>query len=463
MSDTIDVKSIQYQDMEKKYWLMTRPLRGGSSAMRENRTLLLPKEKFESDEAYNNRLKRTWLYDGYNQAVRAAVSKPFSSQVTVIGDLPDSLAMIPQNVDRQGTNLTDFARKFYDAMIDDGVAHILAMYPPVPDNATAADEINLDIRPYFRLVRAQDMIGWRTDTDLGGREYLSQIRIAETSVVPSGQWSDAKLDRVYVVRPGYMASYFKSGDRGYMLEWESENVSTGIPLVTAYSNRTGYLTGSPPLLGVAESNVAHWQSASDQANILRMSRFAILYAKGFSDEELSAGLDIGPKTLVASRNPESDLRYVEVTGAALDAGHVDIKDKEEQMIIGGLQPFVTRSGNVTATEQMISQDKSQNDILAWIQTCEMALELAFRYAAEWVGTELPEDFKVDIYSDFGVASASGEEIKSLILARQSRLISRETFLREVRRRGFLAENTDIDTEAEALDAEGPSLADIGMV
>jgi len=475
----VGTPSIAYAWMNDNFWSITRPLRGGSAAMRLERTTLLPQEKNESGTAYNNRLKRSFLMDGYNQAIRSIVSKPFSVPVTV-ANLPDDLLPMLENVDRNGTNLTDFARAFADDAINAGVSHILVDYPPVSVDATAADEAALEIRPFWRHIKAEDLISWTTDKDISGRDVLTRIRIREVSLEKAGEWNEIEVERIRVLtiaEDGTLVTQVYRSDspiktasgnpvnnnaKTFTIESEDVSKSNKIMLVTAYTNKRGYLVGMPPLWGVAEANIAHWQTSSDQSNILRMSRFGILFAKGFTDEESRGGFNIGPLSAITAKDATADLKIVESSGSAINSGRQDVQDKEQQMVMGGMQPFIARSGNVTATEQAIAQDKSINDVLAWVQTFRIALEQAFTYAAEWAGVEIPDNFAVTVFSDFSIAASTAEDIKNLLAMRQAREISAKTFLDEVKRRDLLGENVNIDAEIQAVEDEGPALSDMGF-
>jgi hypothetical protein len=49
------------------------------------------------------------------------------------------------------------------------------------------------------------------------------------------------------------------------------NIPQDITLVTLYTKRTGFMCGSPPLLNMALLNIKHWQSQSEQDNILHVA------------------------------------------------------------------------------------------------------------------------------------------------------------------------------------------------
>jgi hypothetical protein len=91
-----------------------------------------------------------------------------------------------------------------------------------------------------------------------------------------------------------------------------------IPLLPVYINRTDFMRASPPLAKLAELNIAHWQSSSDQRNILHVARVPILFGAGVRRRRQNA---IGASEMVKfNSNPAAKLTYVEHTGAAIGAG-----------------------------------------------------------------------------------------------------------------------------------------------
>ena len=79
-------------------------------------------------------------------------------------------------------------------------------------------------------------------------------------------------------------------------------------------------------------------------------------------------------------------------------------------------------------------------------------------AAKWVSGELGEDFTVDIFNDFSITLRGSDDISMLLENRKLRELSRETYLREIRRRGFIHESVDLEKEIEAIQNE-PDLLD----
>src|SRR5690606_17726562 len=131
---------------------------------------------------------------------------------------------------------------------------------------------------------------------------------------PDGQFGTKCIDQIRVLVPGAWATFREQdveGKKAWVLHDKGATSLKHIPLSTLYTERTGYMTAKPPLLELAYLNVKHWQSQSDQDNILHVARVPMLAITGIDDDtwELKVG------TASATKLPkEGDMKWVEHTG-----------------------------------------------------------------------------------------------------------------------------------------------------
>tara|TARA_R110000823_G_scaffold105276_1_gene223630 strand:- start:78 stop:788 length:711 start_codon:yes stop_codon:yes gene_type:complete len=218
------------------------------------------------------------------------------------------------------------------------------------------------------------------------------------------------------------------------------------------------MTADPPFEDLAWLNLAHWQSLSDQRNILRFARMPLLYQFGISEEEIESEITIGPSQLIRSINPDAKMGYVEHGGRAIESGDKDLRNLEAQMEVMGLQPLISKTGGATATGRALDESRTHSNIQAWIRALEDTLGEALAVAGRWMGVELPDDVAVDVFSDFGLTMKAEQDIRALVDMRKSNLITHKTFLEEVKRRGLLSDTVDVDIEIEMVDEEATAQA-----
>jgi hypothetical protein len=114
---------------------------------------------------------------------------------------------------------------------------------------------------------------------------------------------------------------------------------------------------SPPLLDLAFLNVKHWQSQSDQDNILHVARVPILAIIGADEDDQ---IKIGQQAVKVPLN--GDIKFVEHTGKAIEAGHDSLEKLELQMIQTGAELLVMKPGQRTATESNNEAEGNKSDL-----------------------------------------------------------------------------------------------------
>ena len=223
-----------------------------------------------------------------------------------------------------------------------------------------------------------------------------------------------------------------------------------VPLATVYADRQGYMQGRPPLLDLAYLNIEHWQSSSDQFNILHVARVPILFASGFQE----GALKIGAGSAVSNDDPTSKLSYVEHSGAAIEAGRMSLKDLEERMSLMGAQLLVRKPGSRTATEKAIDSADADSALSLMVRNLEDSLEYALQFMADW--EKLGPAGEVELVGEIG--GLEDMEIAGLMKARELGLLSAETIFGEMQRRGLITDDIDWADEWARLTAEGPPIA-----
>lgn len=446
-------------------WVLIHDLLGGTERMRDAGVVWLPREPKEKLQAWRNRRDRSILFNAYKNTVKTLSARPFCVPTTIEEALPEQLITLPDDVDRERTDLTQFLRGCMEDGLNYGKGHILVDHPPQQD-LNLLQQRQLNVRPYFARISPRDLISWRVEKLRQGGQRLTQIRYREQRVEEEGRWGDREVEYVRVYEPDHWELWRKERN-GQFVQLSPEEGGEGpntlgkIPLVTFYFTNTGFFTAEPPLEDLAWLNLRHWQSYSDQANILRFARVGMYYATGITKEEFDAGFTVGANQVFKSTSDSAKFGTVELSGQAIESGRNDLKDVEARMEIEGLRPFIERTQAVKATGIVASEDKSTSNIQCWVRSLERAAMQAFELAAEWTKTELKPETKVNIFSDFGITLQGQQDAAELLKMWQSGAISHETLLHEIKRRGVLSDAVNVDSELERVESSGPNLAMIG--
>lgn len=464
--DPISTPSCAWNNMSQT-WPLIDDLIGGTQSMREAGDKWLPQETKEQPRLYEIRLNRTFLFGAFKDTIDQIVSRPFSKPVQRSAKLSARMESLFENVDGTGTSLHDFSRDLFKLGIKYGIAHVLVDFPRNPGAITLEEEKRLGLQPVWSVVSPKDLIGYQVRVENGQNDLLS-IRIRETREVPDGLYATKEQNfiRVYTKTTWELwEETEKDKETEFVKVAEGIHTFGEVPLVTFYAYKTGFLEGECPLMDLAWANLEHWQSSSDQRNILRFMRCGILFAKGFDVDDLP-NVVIGPSVAIKTTNVDADLSYVEHKGNALSAGQKDLEAIERRMEVLGLKPFIERTGRSTATGKMIEADGQQSDIQQWIMSCEKTLTKAIGLSGKWWGEDLPKDFEVKIFSEFSLPYKSVSDIDLILRMRPSSaarpsLITQKTALTEMKRRGFFPENFDVEKEVSETADELMSLDILG--
>jgi len=435
-----------------------RALMGGTTAMRAAGKTYLPKFEGEGQETYDARLKSSWLFNGYRKTARDMTGRVFDKPVELAEGASARLIEWCMNVDMQGRDLSTFAREvFEDALSGCGVAYIMADAPPRQGVVTREQAASGNLRPYLVHLRVEDVLGWRTET-ISNVTTLTQLRLMEavTEPDPEDEFGELEIKQVRVldlIEGRVYVRLYRKNRAGNLEQHEEAYASeaTEITVIPFYANRKGFFIGEPLLDDLSDVNIAHWQSQSDQRNILHFARVPILFGSGREDDE---PITIAAGMAVTSRDVQADLKWVEHSGQAIGAGRQDLKDLEFQMEAHGLQLLVT-SGAQSATGEVLDAKKETSTLAMTADALKDALEQALIWMMEYGGET--GTVEVNVNKDFGTTLMSAQEVTALLAAVNTGNLSKATFLRELARRGSIRDDLNPDDEIEAIEGEGPDL------
>lgn len=443
-----------------------RTLVAGTKAMREAGELYLPREPMESDGAYINRKARSVLFNATGKTVADMTGKVFVKPVVLAKDVDANLTTWAENIDLAGRHLNVFARDVFFDALQPGIGFIYVDMPPKLENGdgsavTLAQEQTANIRPYLKYISLENLIGWKSST-VNGAEVLTQIRIKEcaTEQDATNEYLETDVPQIRVVTRGDGACTWQTfregkntkGEAQWVLYQEGTISIPEIPLVPVYINRTDFMKACPPLAKMAELNVAHWQSSSDQRNILHVARVPILFGAGF---EAEATLAVGASEMIRSSNPEAKLEYVEHTGQAIGAGDKDLENLKLEMQNMGLQLLVNTPGQ-TATGEIRDDAKENSPLAMMAGALQDALEAAFGFMAQFAGRPKLAGGSLTVNKDFGI-SGNIADWQFITQAYVAGKIDVETYINEGIRRGVFGEDTDPETVKGRLANEAPDL------
>lgn len=440
----VNTPAAEYAALQSK-WARIDALLGGTDAMRAAGETYLPKFRAEDADGYRRRLNASVLFGAFEQTLSTMVGMPFAKPITLGEDVPAQIKSLAEDVDQSGNHLDVFAKERFRRGLAYGSDHILVdMDTASPESA--ADDLRR--RPRWVPVSAQQLIDARKVLVQVGEkiaERYTHVRIRETVTEWDG-YVEKRIEQVREIVPPVWRVWRASTGGGWAVHAEGDY---GLPFVTMASffagDRKGVFTARSPLDNLAHLNVTHWQSSSDQRNILTVSRFAILFLR---DGPKTGEMAIGPTTIINGEGEHADAKFVEPEGNAIQAGERDIDKLEKQMEAEGVRMLTRRPGNITATESAIDDAKDQSELESIAASLKDTLELAQGYSAEWLGLGNDAGGSLTLNGDYGIVS-NADAIKDAVLRlRELGDLSGEDAMRELQKAKLLSGDLDIEGAIE---------------
>lgn len=431
-------------------WAIIAPLMGGTRAMRKAGQRLLPKYPGEEQDAYDSRLSLSTLLPAYAETINNMTSRVFSEPLQLQDDVPQELATLLQDADMAGNDLNNWSVEFFRTGLSHGLCHAWVEVPRSEGVITKAQEKAAGIRPYLVLVKPEQVLGWRYD---GAR--LVQVRYQESVEVDDGAFGAETVQQIRVLEPGVWRTYRKpEKSTQWVLHEDGVTSLTEIPWATFYTGRTGKMTAKPPLLELAHLNVKHWQSQSDQDNLLHVARVPLLFMFT-NDDQFQLVISAGK----ATRMPEGgDAKYVEHTGAAINAGRQALQDLIDEMRMAGAK-LLRKDQQATKTASQSNEEAAQelSPLARMAGQFADVLATLLQFMADYMGES--DGGHVEVRGNFDADAIPEVSLPTLVAMANAGRLSNETLFSEMQRRGVIADGMTWEDEQGRLETQGPALSE----
>ena len=446
-------------DQMAAYWDVITPLMGGTLAMRAA-PALLPKYPAEDDGVYKERLRLSTLLPAYSETVGNMTSRVFAEPLQLGDNVHEQVVELASNIDNANNDINAWSVDFFREGLSHGLCHAFVDHQKAVGVRTQADEKAAGVRPYVVMVKPEQVCGWRARDGL-----LTQVRYREMIEESDGDFGTKRVEQIRVLEPGKWTTYRKPKEGGvWTIHDEGATNLSVIPWVTFYTGRTGFMTAKPPLLELAHLNIKHWQSQSDQDNILHVIRVPILVRIGVQATFDAQGKMIPPEFKVGTGALtdlpiNGDMKYVEHTGKAVDAGRQALLDLIAEMRMAGaklLTPDKSATKTATQAEEEAAQDLSPLSRMAnHFADC---LAQLLQYMADY--RSLGEGGTVEMRGSFDVDYMPEVSLPTLVAMANAGMLSKETLFTEMQRRGVISDEYDWADELEKIDSQGPALGEL---
>lgn len=425
----------------------------GTRGLRRNSRTLIPQEPSEHDDAYNRRIFHATLPPFLQRLASQAAGVILRKGIQLDGD--PFWEEWATDVCGDGTTLNEYARRQLVTAILYGHSSSVVDFANVSTPRNLAEERQLNRKPYLVPIHPRQILGWRTSNDSTSSD-LEQVRIREQVVVPFGAYGEQVVEQVRVLTPGGY-ELWRSAPQPTTItplvavqpppaQWELyDSGSTSlsrIPLVTVYSNRKGNLLSTPPLLEVAQLNIAYAQRFCDYHHAIHVGANPMLVLRGFDpDSDAPLGISVNTALLLP---PDGGAEWAQPTADAFDSQLRCLQALEDQISRLGINSLSGQNLTNAAAEARRLDRIDSDSIMAVIAgDLERAVSQLFELAAEYVGIEPPT---VYIPRDYDNRLVTGNDITAYLQLYMQGAISQETLLGILQDGEILPATLSIDEE-----------------
>ena len=421
----------------------------GTRGLRDYAEEIIPREPREDDDAYKRRVFHATLPPFLQRLASQAAGTILRRGIHLEGGDEDYWQDWIQDVTGDGTSLNEFCRKTLVDSLLYGHSSVLIDYSAEDRPLTLAEELRLGRKPYLVSVPCQQIRGWRTE-DNRSTSALTMVRYSERVAVPEGEFGEEIYEQIRVLTPGkYMVYRFRDADRQtnrkagwYVVEGGTTSLDE-VPLTTVYSNRIATLVSKPPMIEVAELNIAYAQRFCDYHHSIHVGAQPILCLKGFDpDNDTELGLSVNTAVLLP---PDGDAMIVSPPSDAYQEQLKCLQTLEEQ--IRSLGVSVLAKQNVTnAAAEAKRLDRIDTDSIMALVSEDLARTVSdiFRIAAKYAGKEPPTS--VTIPQDFTNRLLDGNQITAMLQLQMQNQISQSLLLKILQEGEVIPPYVDIDEE-----------------
>jgi hypothetical protein len=450
-------------------WKVIRDCIAGQDAIKAATSDYLPMPNAD-DLSEQNRARylaymtRAVFYNVTGRTHRGLVSLAFSEEPTI--QIAPQLEGLLTNVDGAGISLEQQARATLGEVASTGRCGLLVDYPPVAAPVSKAQLAAFGLQPTIRRYEPQDIINWRVDI-IGGLRVLALVVLQESVAVPTDdfvsqivkQWRVLRLvpNEAGVFR--YVVTVYQmptnASQMGYTaitaleqyepLDFKGAPWSV-IPFMACGSENNEISVDSPPLLDLANLNVAHYRNSADYEESVFMCGQPTPTLTGMTkpwwEDVLNKTVRLGSRSAVPLP-PGAELKLVQAEANMLV--REAMQDKERQMVALGARLIQTNAVQRTATEAKIESASE----LSVLSTCANNVAAGYTQALKWAGmfAGAKQDSVFKMHPNADLDSLSIEERAQLMAEMQDGGISWTEYRDHLRSSG-VATQDDAKAKAE---------------
>jgi hypothetical protein len=413
----------------------------GDPAIKFRRETYLPAdfalEKGDYTDHYLGYLNRAYFLGVTGRTKESMIGMVFRKTPTY--ELPPQIEALLEDIDGAGQSLEQVSKEMVGELLEAGKYFLLVDYPQSEEETDRETEIRLALRPTIAPYPFESLINWRFE-GIGGRQALTMAVLKESVDVGDDEFShDSEYRyRVLRLRDGfYTQQVYNEGGIALTAEY-SPRMAGGarfehIPLHIAGAKTNLPGVDMPPLYDIARTNIAHYQTTANVMESGYIGTQPMLHVD-VGETDLTEWNDNNPGPISFGNRHGVTTRggKLEVVQATATDYNMNVMVKLEGQLVALGAQIIQRGGQAeTAEAARISASAEASVLDVVVGNASECIEAALEDVALFLGVPA-ESVKYRLNSSFWESGLSGQDLQSVVQARQTGVIGARDVLYMVR-------------------------------
>lgn len=369
--------------------------------------------------------------------------------------LPPQIEYALEDCDGAGTSLEQLGADVIGELLEAGTFGLLVDFPRSAGVRSAAEDRSLGLRATVARYPLESIVNWRAER-IGADYRLTLVVLAEKAEIPQSEFSIKVEDRYRVLRLAEgrysVTLYDDAGDIVGPEHFPADSAGqplTEIPFawVGSRNNRFGYQ--KPPLIDIADVNLAHYHNSADFEEALFISGqpTLVLWSEmsGADFREANPdGVQLGSRSgIFLGVGGGAELLQFNAGGALA----TEMEAKLGVMVQLGARLITARTGTQTAEAARIDASAESSALAKIANNASEAIEKALEWMALFMGGD-PAQVEFELNKEFFDTSLSPQEVMAIMQLADRGDIA-QTDVRSLLRKGGWLDGARSDEEINA--------------
>lgn len=471
MVSIVKTEHKEYARMMPK-WKRARDAASGQDAVHAAGEVYLPKlaDQTRADyEAYKN---RALFYNATWRTISGLRGMIFNKPAKL--EISGSVTPMLDDISLSGEPLEVFAMRVTDECLIVSRVGIYVDYPLVDTNAvTAADAMDLNLRPSMKQYCAESIINWKTRL-INNKVSLSLVVIKESHYDPLNDFQDKEtiqyrvLDLVNVdyngsIKSAYRTRVFVVSDKDEDIQIQEDTyprfngeMLDYIPFYFISPSGTTEQMDEPCLIDLVDTNLSHYRTNADYEHGCHFTGLPTPIIAGYQPTDKSERFYIGSRTAWVFPNPNATATYLEFKGDGLGSLKDNLINKQQMMAIIGARMLEAQSKAVESADTAGINRSGEHSMLSNIsKSVSMGIEKALVTFSAFAGSQVP--VKYELNKDFFAVPMDALRLTALIAGWQNGAYNYETLFANLKRGEVVDVDQTIEQELAKMELHKPEI------